>query len=57
VAIIHAGLGEKDAAFAWLDKDYAERDDMLLRLKVEPPWDSLRSDPRFAKLLQRLHLE
>jgi TolB-like protein/Tfp pilus assembly protein PilF len=57
VAIIHAGLGEKDAAFAWLDKDYAERDDMLLRLKVEPPWDSLRSDSRFAKLLQRLHLE
>jgi TolB-like protein/Tfp pilus assembly protein PilF/tRNA A-37 threonylcarbamoyl transferase component Bud32 len=57
VAIIHAGLGDKDAAFTWLDKASVEREDMVLRLKVEPPWYSLRSDPRFAQLLQRLHLE
>jgi eukaryotic-like serine/threonine-protein kinase len=57
VALIHAGLGDKDAAFAWLDKAYAERDFPLRHLKVAPYWDSLRSDPRFARLLQRVHLE
>src|SRR5260370_27120503 len=57
VALIEAGLGDKDAAFAWLDKAYAERDFNLRHLKVAPYWDSLRSDPRFAQLLQRVHLE
>jgi serine/threonine-protein kinase len=57
VALIHVGLGDKDAAFAWLDKAYAEREPELGQLSGGPLWDSLRSDPRFARLLQRLHLE
>jgi len=57
VALIHASLGDKDAAFAWLDKAYAESDFDLRHLKVAPYWDSLRPDPRFARLLQRVHLE
>jgi tetratricopeptide (TPR) repeat protein len=56
VAIIYVGLGETDQAFAWLEKAYQERSENLLALKVDPVFDSLRSDPRFADLLRRLNL-
>jgi tetratricopeptide (TPR) repeat protein len=53
-AIVYSGLGEKDQAFAWLEKAYEERDGSLPMLKVNPTWDSLRSDPRFADLVRRV---
>jgi TolB-like protein/Flp pilus assembly protein TadD len=53
-AIVYAGLGEKDQAFAWLEKAYEERDGSLPMLKVNPTWDPLRSDPRFADLARRV---
>ena len=53
---IYAGLGEKDQAFAWLDKAYTERDDRLIYLAVDPIVDPLRSDPRFGGMLKRLGL-
>jgi len=56
-ALIYIGLGDKDQAFAWLDKGYAERDWRLRELKVSPLFDSLRSDPRFTRLLRQVHLE
>lgn len=49
-AIIHAGLGEKNLAFEWLDQAYQERSGRLFFLKVDPYWDNLRSDARFANL-------
>ena len=55
-AVIYLGLGEKDQAFAWLEKAYKERSFGLLRLEVDPLWDPLRSDPRFADLLRRIGL-
>lgn len=54
IAVVYAGLGEQDRAFEWLEKAFTQRDDNLLYLKVDPVWDSLRSDPRFADLLQRV---
>jgi pentatricopeptide repeat protein len=54
VAFIHAGLGEKEQAFEWLEKAYAERDQGMLYLKVDPTLDPLRSDPRFQDLLRRM---
>src|ERR1043165_6018446 len=44
VAIIYAGLGDKDRAFEWLEKTYKERGDGLVWLKVAPELDSLRGD-------------
>jgi Tfp pilus assembly protein PilF len=55
-ALIYAGLGEKDTSFVWLDKAYEEHSFTLSNLKVEPRFDSLRSDPRFADLLRRIGL-
>jgi hypothetical protein len=57
VARIHAALGDKDEAFAWLDRAYQERDLLLYALKVDPRFDPLHSDPRFADLLRRIGLE
>jgi len=56
IALVYAGLGEKDEAFAWLEKAYEERSFQLQWLNVEPRWDSLRSDPRFADLIRRIGL-
>jgi eukaryotic-like serine/threonine-protein kinase len=51
-----AEVGEKDEAFAWLQKAYQERDYQMTLLKVNPLFDSLRSDPRFNDLLRRVNL-
>ena len=56
LAVLHASLGDADAAFAALDRAFEERSDMLAYLKVEPHWDPLRSDPRFADMLHRVGL-
>ncbi len=55
-AVVYGGLGEKDQAFAWLEKAYGERTSRLGYLNVEPLWDPLRSDPRFADLVRRIGL-
>jgi serine/threonine protein kinase/Tfp pilus assembly protein PilF len=52
----YARLGDKDQAFAWLEKAYADRSVGLLALKENPSYDSLRSDPRYADLLRRVGL-
>jgi eukaryotic-like serine/threonine-protein kinase len=56
IALIYTALGDKETAFAWLDKAVAERSTWLVYSKWEPRLDPLRSDPRFPKLLQRLGL-
>jgi serine/threonine-protein kinase len=55
-AEIHAALGEKDEAFAWLEKGIAARDPWMIFLKVDPVLESLRTDPRFAGLVRRVGL-
>jgi len=56
VAWIYIGLGEKDPAFVWLDKAFAERSDALRQIKSNPIYDPLRNDPRFTDLLRRMKL-
>ena len=55
-AVIYAALGEKDAAFSFLQKAYQEHAGQLLWLNVNPALDSLRSDARFAELVNRVGL-
>jgi serine/threonine-protein kinase len=56
VAYIYGALGEKDPAFEWLEKAYAERNSSMIWLNVEPRLDNLRDDPRFASLQRRVGL-
>jgi eukaryotic-like serine/threonine-protein kinase len=56
IAIIYAGLGEKELVFEWLERAYQERSSWLTFLKVEPSFDALRSDPRFVNLVKRVCL-
>jgi tetratricopeptide (TPR) repeat protein len=54
IALVYVGLGEKEQAFAWLEKGYEERAFQMQWLNVEPRWNNLRSDPRFADLVRRV---
>ena len=56
IALIYAALGDKDQAFAWLEKSVEEHDLTTARLKVDQRFDPLRSDPRFAELVRRVGL-
>ena len=56
-AAVYAGLGDKDQAFAWLEKDFQARSGLLAWIRWAPPFDSLRSDPRCADLLRRMGLK
>jgi tetratricopeptide (TPR) repeat protein len=55
VALVYAGLGEADTAFAWLDRAFDERSNWLVWLRLDPRWGALRADSRFARLVARLH--
>jgi eukaryotic-like serine/threonine-protein kinase len=54
--MLHAGLGDTDRAFDWLDRAVEDRRGWLAYLKVEPLLDPLRADPRFLRLLERMRL-
>jgi len=54
LARIYSELGERDEAFKWLEKAYANKEAELTYMKVSPIWDKLREDPRFADMLRRL---
>jgi Flp pilus assembly protein TadD len=55
-ALIYTALGDKDAAFEWLNRAYDERDIQAVYVNVNPCYDSLRDDPRFTQFVQRLGL-
>jgi serine/threonine protein kinase/tetratricopeptide (TPR) repeat protein len=54
LAIIHLGLGDRDAMFASLDQAYSDRSGFLVALKSEPKFDGYRNDPRFLELMRRV---
>jgi TolB-like protein/DNA-binding winged helix-turn-helix (wHTH) protein/Tfp pilus assembly protein PilF len=55
-ALIYAGLGDKEAAFSWLEKSYQARSPELINLKIDLRFDLLRSDQRFQDLMRRIGL-
>jgi TolB-like protein/DNA-binding winged helix-turn-helix (wHTH) protein/Tfp pilus assembly protein PilF len=56
VARVYTVLGDKDQAFAWLEKAHEVRDERMVMLKVDQDLDSLRADTRFADLMRRVGL-
>jgi DNA-binding winged helix-turn-helix (wHTH) protein/TolB-like protein/Tfp pilus assembly protein PilF len=54
IALVYAGLGEKDNAFIWLGKAREDRSTSLAYMKVDPVLNSLRGDPRFVSLVQHI---
>jgi len=56
IAVIELGLGDKNQAFDWLEKAYSDRSAWLVNLKVDPFFDSVKTDPRYGDLLRRVGL-
>jgi TolB-like protein/DNA-binding winged helix-turn-helix (wHTH) protein/Flp pilus assembly protein TadD len=54
LATLHAALGEKNKAFAELEKAYENREHFLIWIKVDPRLEHLHDDPRFQDLLRRI---
>ena len=53
---VHRFAGEKDRAFEWLDRALEEHCGLLAWLRFDPVWDTLREEPRFRKLLDKMNL-
>ena len=56
LAIVYAGLGDRNQAFKWLERSRTLLDPVIGELKVDPRLDKLRDDPRLAKLLATVGL-
>lgn len=56
VAMVYAGLGDKENALAWLEKAYAVHDEWMVYLKIYPEFASLHGDPRFQDMERRVGL-
>jgi TolB-like protein/DNA-binding winged helix-turn-helix (wHTH) protein len=56
IAEVYAFSNQRDEAFGWLDRAYAQRDSGLIETKVDPLLKSLHNDPRFAAVLKKLNL-
>lgn len=56
VASVYAGLGDKDKAFEWLEKDFANHHGSLPDIVWRMHFESLRDDPRYKELLKRMNL-
>ena len=56
VAAVYSALGDKDQAFVWLDKAFADHSSLLVDLRAEYPFAALHDDPRYKDLLKRMNL-
>jgi tetratricopeptide (TPR) repeat protein len=54
IAMVYAGLADKEQTISWLKKGYVERNDDMIYLKIEPVLDPFRSDPRIQDLIRRV---
>jgi TolB-like protein/Tfp pilus assembly protein PilF len=55
IAEVYVWMGDHDRAMDWLQKALDERSFAMVYMKVHPAYDPIRQDPRFVKLLERLH--
>jgi tetratricopeptide (TPR) repeat protein len=56
VATVYAALGDRDAAFNWLERGYTERASFMDGVAVAPAFEPLRADPRWRSLLRKMNL-
>jgi DNA-binding winged helix-turn-helix (wHTH) protein/Flp pilus assembly protein TadD len=56
IAVIYAGLGDRERVFSYLDAAYRERSHWLVWLKRDPRWNDVRSDARFQDLVRKIGL-
>ena len=56
IGTVYAAQGESDRAFELFERAFRERDSLLVLLRVDPMFDEVRSDPRFADLVRRVGL-
>jgi eukaryotic-like serine/threonine-protein kinase len=54
IAMVYAGLVDKEQTIFWLKRGYEERSDDMIYMKIEPVFDPIRSDPRFQDLIRRI---
>jgi len=54
IATVYLGLGDKDKAFEWLEKDFQARNAKLIEIRWQLEFESLRDDARFKDLLKRM---
>jgi Flp pilus assembly protein TadD len=57
MVFLYTAMGQKDEAFAWLEKSYQERSNGLSAMRVYPLIDDLRSDPLYVSMLHRMKLD
>jgi serine/threonine-protein kinase len=57
LAIIYNALGETETALDYLEKAFAEKNVLMVFLKVDPKWNNLRKEPRFVNLMRRMNFE
>jgi hypothetical protein len=53
MALVHAGLGQRDQALEWLERAFDVRDVHLVFLTIDPKWDPFRANAHFLALLRR----
>jgi hypothetical protein len=56
IATVYAFRNQRDEAFNWLDRAYAQHDGGLIFIKIEPLLKRLHGDPRYTALLKKLNL-
>jgi hypothetical protein len=55
-ALVHVGLGDRDAAISCLEESYEKRIRQLVWINVDPRYDALHGTPAFEQLIARLGL-
>ena len=55
-ARLYMQSGEREQAFAWLERGVEERNRLILEFRIDPQFDSFRSDSRFADIMRRVGL-
>ena len=56
MSLVYASLGDADAAFSWMEKSITQHEESLVSMGIDPKFDPIRSDPRFAMYLEKIGL-